>query len=593
MLKWIPILIALTAGSSMANGSVECKNICPTVEIRAIWVNADAIPKTDSEIRELVRKYHRANINVLLPEVIARGYAAYPTRLLARDPRFAGAVDPLPPMIDEAHKLGMEVHPWVWVFRAGYTNNRGAILTAHPDWVMLNKYGEDLSANGGLWISPNIPAAREFLACLYADLVLKYDVDGLHLDYIRYEVQSPTPYGYSPMARCEFERQYGIDPLDVERLSTNQILLNKFRERQINSFVQKISTQIRAIKPNVKISAAVGSDPITARLNLLQNWPNWVANGWVDFITPMAYTANDDTFKRLVTDQVSAAEGKTLVVPGIGLHVQKDKPEQTAGQIDIARQLGAAGEALFASSYYTDALASVLEQGPYKTQAKIPVICRRQSVPYVPPTDPPITIPENIVPLPELNIPKTDQTIIIDGNLDDDAWASAAKVQLSYTNEGNPAPVGTTALLTYDDWNLYVAFQASEPMMDKLKATVTKRDGPTFYDDSVEIFVDPTNERRTYYHLSTNTLGTEFDQKVFSPSWNSDWKSASQKQADGYSVEMAIPFASLGVETPTPGTKWALNLTRNRTTSGTMEYLVWAVPYGSFHSPDRLGTVVF
>ncbi|MHB9038696.1 MAG: family 10 glycosylhydrolase [Armatimonadota bacterium] len=633
MLKWLVILIALSTSATYAQGSINYTCFDPLVEIRGIWVNSDAIPKNDAGIRELVRRYHQANINVLFPEVIARGYAAYPTKLLARDPRFAGAVDPLPPMIDEAHKLGMEVHPWVWVFRAGYTKDRGAILTSHPDWVMLSRYGDDLSPNGGLWISPAIPAARDFLACLYAELVSKYDVDGLHLDYVRYEVESPTPYGYDPLARCTFERQYGIDPVNIERLSTDKVLWNKFRERQVNAFIQRIAMQTRAIKPNVKISAAVGSDPVTARLNLMQNWPNWVANKWVDFLTPMAYTVNDATFTRLVTDQQSAVGNKTIMAPGIGLHMQKGKPEQTISQIGIARELLAGGEVLFASSYYSDALASALKQGPYRSSASLPfrdpisksaLLCdqavklgkagdcarqdyfsarsfalaeyakyQKQCIPYVPPTEPPLDIPENVIPLPTVSIPKTSSTVIIDGNLNDIAWQAAAKVQLSYTNTGDVAPVETTAMLTYDDTNLYVAFQAAEQNMGKLKAAVTKRDGPTFYDDSVEVFVDPTNRRRTYYHLSTNTLSTRFDQRVFDAQWNSEWQAAAHTGANGYTVEMAIPFSTLGASSPTPGTKWALNLTRNRTTSGAMEYLAWAVPYGSFHSPDRFGTAVF
>lgn len=148
-------------------------------------------------------------------------------------------------------------------------------------------------------------------------------------------------------------------------------------------------------------------------------------------------------------------------------------------------------------------------------------------------------------------------------------------------------------MLTYDDKNLYIGFECDEPEMGKIKATVTKRDGPTFYDDSVEAFIDPTCKRTDYYHLSTNTLGTRFDQKVFNASWNADWTTATKLGALGWTTEIAIPFASLGVQTPRVGTKWAINLTRNRTISGETEYFTWAVPYGSFHSPDRFGDFTF
>jgi len=205
----------------------------------------------------------------------------------------------------------------------------------------------------------------------------------------------------------------------------------------------------------------------------------------------------------------------------------------------------------------------------------------------------PPVLARSVVPLPSAQVSKTSAAITVDGKLDDAAWAGAAKAQLSYTNLGDPAPVTTTALLTYDDKCLYIGFDAAEPQMGRLKATVDKRDGPTFYDDSIEVYVDPTAKRREYYHLSANTLGARFDERVFDPGWNAQWSTTSVKGTNGWTVEMAIPFASLGASTPTPGAQWALNLTRNRWATGLPQYLTWAVPYGGFHSPDRFGTITF
>ena len=632
MLKLVLALIILIVCVNASLADIDYTKLTPPVEFRGIWIDAGGIPKTENGVRELVRSYAKLNINVLMPEVIARGYTVYPSKLLARDPRFLDSPDLLNPMIDEAHKLGIEVHPWVWVFRAGYTKDRGAILTTHPDWVELNKYGEDLSANGGLWISPAIPAARDFLASLFAELVSNYDVDGIHLDYIRYEVQSPTPYGYSEVSRNAFIKQYGLDPIGIDRLSMSQYRWYSFRERQINTFVQRIALQTRRIKPNAKISAAIGSDPNVARLSLCQNWVNWVDNKWVDFVTPMAYSANDDTFRTLVSTQKQAIGNKTILAPGIGLHLQKKDPSQTIRQIGITRELCANGQTLFSTSHFVDTAQTALTQS-YSTSAALPYRTPRQkagqtvnyakdltdqgkadeaayylnmaanlceyaayqeaAIRYVPPTEPPLNIPVFVIPLPEVCIPKTTTAINIDGSLDENAWSSAAKVELKYTNQGVAVPIKTTAHITYDDTNIYLAFESFEPNLSKIKAVVDKRDGPTFYDDSVEVFADPTDKRREYYHLSTNTLGTQFDQKVFNPSWNGDWKTAS-KMGDGvWYTEIAIPFSALGAKSPTTGDKWALNLTRNRTTTGAIEYINWAVPYGSFHSPDRFGTIVF
>ena len=107
------------------------------------------------------------------------------------------------------------------------------------------------------------------------------------------------------------------------------------------------------------------------------------------------------------------------------------------------------------------------------------------------------------------------------------------------------------------------------------------------------VFVDPTNTRRDYYHFSTNTLGTKFEGRVFNSGWNGAWESAAKLGEDQWTAEIAIPFETVGASTPSWDTKWALNLTRNVTASGGTEHLTWAVPYGSFHNPDRFGTAVF
>lgn len=633
MRKLLMLLFLVIMPVSCFADNIDYDKIDVPVEIRGMWVDAGAIPKTPQGIRQLVRSYHDLGINVLFPEIVARGYTVYCSKLIARDPRFAGCIDPLPIMIKEAHALGMEVHPWVWVFRAGYTKDRGAILTLHPDWAEKGKNGEELSPNGGMWISPAVPAARDFMANLFKELVTNYDVDGIHLDYIRYEVENPMPYGYSEASRAKFESEYGIDPLNIDKLSQNQYNWQMFRERLINTFVQRIALQTRAIKPHVIISAAVGSDPKTARTNLMQNWQNWIDNKWVDFVTPMAYTDKDEPFANLVKAQKKAVGTKTLLAPGIGLHLQKDTGGESISQIAIARKLGADGEVLFSSSHLTFGQQIAIDTTSYPKTAALPFrnpACQSKklfllaekkrkenccdeanyystlaqgikdyadykssNIGYVSPTKPPLNIPDNVIPVPSVSVTKTASSITIDGNMNEDAWKNAAHIKLQYDPEGDPVSVDTTAYVTYDSNNLYVAFKCEEPETNKIKESVVQRDGPTFYDDSVEIFVAPTANRTDYYHLSTNTIGTMFDQKVMDPSWNASWKTATKVGSDSWTTEFAIPFNSLGVSMPTQGSIWTINFTRNRTIDGNIEYITWAVPYGSFHTPDRFGIITF
>ncbi|MBP5738270.1 MAG: family 10 glycosylhydrolase, partial [Abditibacteriota bacterium] len=474
-------------------------------ELRGIWLDANSIPKTESEITALVNKYADAGINVIFPETVARGYAAYESEVLERDPRFAGAPDTLSIIIDAAHKRGIEIHPWVWVFRAGYTQDRGAILKAHPDWVMLSKAGDDLSANGGLWITPASEPARKFLMKLYEELVTKYDIDGLHLDYLRYEVQSPMPYGYDKTAREDFMDEYGIDPVLIDRLSQNMYSWNSYRERLINTFVQELSLRLRAIKPDLLISAAVGNDPTVARVNLLQNWPHWADNGWVDFLTPMSYTANNETFRKLLAKEADAARmSRTPMAPGIGLHLFKTDAEKATEQLNIIKTFGFPGSMLFASAHLTDEMLAAIAANAYaeKPEKSLRDVIKHRRRSYVKPTPPPLGIPENVLPIPTANVPRTAAPIEVDG--DDSDWSSPRYVTIAHDPEGNPASVETKVAMRYDDENLYFLFVCSDPKVSEIKRTVDKRDGPTFYEDSCEVFVDIAGNGAVYYHLSTN-----------------------------------------------------------------------------------------
>lgn len=370
MLKAL-VLALLILCCTAAAADVDYSAIDPVVEMRGIWIDAGAIPKTARGIREMVRSYANAHFNVLLPETICRGYAIYPSAVIERDPRFANAIDPLPVMISEAHRLGMEVHPWVWVFRVGYTKDKGSILRAHPDWAELDAAGKELSPNGGYWLSPAVPAAKDFLADLFAELVSKYDIDGLHLDYVRYETEDKTPYGFSPAGREQFSRQYGIDPINVKPGTLDQLFWNKFRERQVNTFVQRIALQTRAIRPRAVVSAAAAPYPPDARLLLMQNWPNWVANKWVDYVAPMSYSSDDGYFGRLIFRQKEAVGDTTILAEGLGLTAHKDTA-QTIRQIGESRRRGALGQVVFAASYMGDKQFTALAGGPYSRSAIIP-----------------------------------------------------------------------------------------------------------------------------------------------------------------------------------------------------------------------------
>ncbi|MHB8995304.1 MAG: carbohydrate binding family 9 domain-containing protein [Armatimonadota bacterium] len=189
----------------------------------------------------------------------------------------------------------------------------------------------------------------------------------------------------------------------------------------------------------------------------------------------------------------------------------------------------------------------------------------------------------------------------VDGKLDDACWQStrAMKPFVKLTL-GTPAEAQSVAYMVHDAEKLYLGVHCDEPNMAKLKAEVTKRDGPTFGDDCIEIFLIPTdsktlatyNERDRYFHLVVNALGTRYDEiGLEAPaSFDGDWEAATSRGPDGWELEVAVPFAQLGASVKS-GSVWAGNVSRARWQA--REYSTWSPLKRSFHDKANFGRIVF
>jgi hypothetical protein len=218
-------------------------------------------------------------------------------------------------------------------------------------------------------------------------------------------------------------------------------------------------------------------------------------------------------------------------------------------------------------------------------------------------------------------ITKKDVTIKIDGKLDEEAWKSAATTgPFVHVGNGNPDtafPVQGSAKLTWDDKNLYVAFEI------KSKHIVggwpkTAKDPHLWEKDTVEIMIDPDGDGDNvdYYEIQINPQNLVFDtqyDRYNEPKddakglfghmeWSAKLKSAVVVEGDldkadagkGYVVEAAIPWASFDKakeKPPKPGDTWRMNFYGMKSNSG----VAWSpiMNEGNFHKASRFGRVVF
>ena len=152
----------------------------------------------------------------------------------------------------------------------------------------------------------------------------------------------------------------------------------------------------------------------------------------------------------------------------------------------------------------------------------------------------------------------------------------------------------TEVRLTYDDVNLYVAFRCEDDDLSKLVTSHKERDSEVWSDDSVEVFLCPTQDVKSYFHLAVSAAGVVYDEKDAPSqpkSWNGNWSVHTGRDATAWTAVITIPFVSLGVGSPSQGATWTANLGRNQISRN--ERTCWSPTLYTFHEPERFGKIVF
>jgi len=340
-------------------------------EIRAVWVSRweytknlpeNTIQNQQLKIQEVMQKSQAARLNMVLFQVRGQGDAYYRSQYepwakeltgqLGGDPGY----DPLELAIQEAHARGLEIHAWFNTF----TCWRGTeppepttpehIFYQHPEWFCVDKDGQRMPLSEHyIFLSPGIPAVREYIQKVALDLVQNYDLDGIHFDYIRYP-ENARKLGFSH------------DSISVQRFNSmdgnpNQLTWEDWQREQITQFVSSFYDAATRIKPMLKVSAAVfGRYDLSAASSfhsVFQDSHHWLIEGKIDFIVPMIYWHRAHPtapFGETVTDWINSNTSNRPIIPGIGAYRQlsADWPaDEVKKQVKFVRKVGAIGMAFF------------------------------------------------------------------------------------------------------------------------------------------------------------------------------------------------------------------------------------------------------
>jgi len=320
-----------------------------TEPLRAIWVTRYDY-KTADDVTEIVDNCADAGFNAILFQVRGNGTAFYESNLEPWADELGGehpGFDPLALACDLAHERGVELHAYVNVMPAWRgtkpPTNPEQLYNKRPEWFWYDQNGERQKLSSFyVSLNPCLPEVREYIVSVFEDLAARYDIDGMHLDYIRFPNEHPaTPrgsgldYPRDDRTLALYKQATGLTP-EEDKKSWNQ-----WRTDQVSQLVADIHAMLRRTKPGAVLTSAVGS--IRKRgLSHFQDAQQWIDDGVIDAVILMDYTDDPVEFERRIEPWL-AAKPDVPVVPGpwFGRHKGKTTEEATAV---VKEQIGIAYE---------------------------------------------------------------------------------------------------------------------------------------------------------------------------------------------------------------------------------------------------------
>ena len=347
--RFTTLLIALAAVFTLAAQ--------PKYEVRAVWLttiggidwphsyagSARSIERQKDELRDILDRLQRANINTVLLQTRIRATTIYPSAYepwdgcLSGKPGKSPGYDALKFAIDECHRRGMELHAWIVAIPVGKWNGAGCVRLRKRHPGLVRKIGDEG------YLDPEKPQTAEYLADLCAEITGNYDIDGIHLDYIRYHETWPM------------------------KVSRRQGRTN------ITNIVRAISLRVKSIKPWMKMSCSpIGKYKDLSRFSsygwnayerVCQDAQAWLRDGLMDVLFPMMYFRGNQ-FYPFALDWNEHSYGR-IVAPGLGIYFMSPR-EKDWPLSDITREMltlrhYGMGHAFFRSKFFTDNVKGIYD----------------------------------------------------------------------------------------------------------------------------------------------------------------------------------------------------------------------------------------
>ena len=343
-------IFAITALLYLLALHATAQPFIPKQEMRAVWLTViggidwprtlatdeASMRRQQQDLCNILDQLKAANTNVVLMHTRVRASMIYPSNIepwceyLTGKTGKSPGYDPLQFCIDECHKRGMQCHAWVVTLPVGKWNSAATKQLRQKMPNVIRKIGDEG------YMNPERPETAEYLARICREITERYDIDGIHLDYIRY----PETWKITV-------------PRDQGR-------------RNITHIVRAIRDAVKSVKPWVMYSCSpIGKfDDLTrfsskgwnAYSKVCQDAQGWLRDGLMDALFPMMYFRGDH-FYPFAIDWHQHTSGR-IVAGGLGTYMldkrQQDWPlDEVRRQMNVLRSHGL-GHAHFRSKFFTD-----------------------------------------------------------------------------------------------------------------------------------------------------------------------------------------------------------------------------------------------
>lgn len=360
----------------------------PKHEVRAAWITAvygldwpqtkatspQKVKQQQKELTDILDKLQEANFNTVLFQARTRGDVLYSSKIEPYNSILTGhsggdpGYDPLAFAVEECHKRGMECHAWMVTIPLGGRRHvaslgKSSVTKKYPN--ICTPYKSEY------FLNPGEPATKDYLMGLVNEVISRYDVDGVHFDYLRYPENA---------LRFNDSRQF--------RKYGRGRSLQDWRRNNITEIVRFIYRGVKAQKPWVKVSTCpVGKFDDTSRYSsrgwnafhtVYQDVVGWLNEGIQDQIYPMMYF-RENHFYPFALDWKENSNGRQII-PGLGIYFLDPREgnwqlKEIERQINFIRQIGLDGEGHYRVKYVMDntqGLYDLLSEESYTAPALTP-----------------------------------------------------------------------------------------------------------------------------------------------------------------------------------------------------------------------------